>query len=614
MDKNGFTLRNCRFAGNITILRNSCNSVAILEAHHLLDESAAQQVSCMQPKRKEHRLSTLNIPMNNSNRSGLPSVILLIISAILIVGCQTFSVPTKHVVMFGRNGQAVDPTGNVGEGRHSTLLSYRHYETSEYETHIDRVLGGIAQWGTAPQNGRQGKRKIMLFIHGGMNTQVGSLRRMTEEFEDEKTRIDLIKKEGFYPIFINWRSSLWSSYFEHLWETRQGERWPWYAGIPSSMIIFPVDVTRSLVRAPLVWGQLIYNDFKTFDNAWNHFGPGLSGTISIELMCRYNLATPLDSCTDQLKLQKPPYCVPFAIEASPPAFRPPSRPPSMDTFPISIGSDEGRCTEKNLRAASYLFTFPMKLAIAPILDTFGTSAWINMQRRIHLLFHSEEEMRLSSITRAAKARDELATIPASGGLSIFMEKLLEAKRKDAAYDWEIVVVGHSMGAIVLNEMIQLYGPKLPISRIIYLAAASSIEDYEDSLFPYLTANTKTHFNNFMLHPVVERGEIQYEWGDLTPRGSLLTWLDTFLANPETLQHRRVGSYDNYLRSIHSTPICTNAGDQCLRSRIHVRSFSAGIAAADTNPQNHSEMAERFRFWNAKCWQVDTPSEECIKPE
>lgn len=552
--------------------------------------------------------------MNKHKPLDLPFLFSLTTAALLITSCQTFSVPTEHVVMFDRNGQAVDPKGNAGEDQHSTFLSYRQYETSEYEAHIDRILTGLGHWGTKPQDNQAGKRKIMLFVHGGMNTQVGSLRRLTDHFEDEKTRIDLIKETGYYPIFINWKSSLWSSYFEHLWETRQGERWPWYAGIPSAMVIFPVDVTRSLVRAPLVWGQLIHSDFKTINNTGNHFDPSLSDRISAELLCRYNLATPLNTCTDQLKLQKPPYCVPFAIEARPSAFRPSVRPPSIDTFPISVGSDERRCAEMNLRAVSYALTFPMKLLIAPILDTFGTSAWTNMQRRIHLLFHSEEEMQSSPLTEAAKWRRELANIPASGGLSLFMRKLLEAQKKDneAKYEWEIVVVGHSMGAIVLNEMIQLYGDKLPISHIIYLAAAASIEDYEDSLFPYLNERKQTQFYNFMLHPIAERGEIQYEWGDLTPRGSLLTWLDTFLANPETLLHRRVGAYDNYLRSLHDTPTCNS--ELCLRRRIHVRSFSAGMAAADKNPQSHSEMAERFRFWNARCWEVGTPAEECIKPE
>ena len=201
--------------------------------------------------------------MNNLKPFDLPFLIPLAITALLITSCQSFSVPTEHVVMFDRNGQAVDPKGNAGEDQHSTLLSYRQYEPREYQEHIDKILEGIKHWGPD----RDGKRKILFFVHGGMNTQVGSLQRLIDPFEQEKTRPALMKYEGYYPIFINWKSSLWSSYFEHLWEIRQGERWPWYAGIPSAMVIFPIDLTRSLVRAPLVWGQLLYSDFQTFGNA-----------------------------------------------------------------------------------------------------------------------------------------------------------------------------------------------------------------------------------------------------------------------------------------------------------------------------------------------------------
>jgi pimeloyl-ACP methyl ester carboxylesterase len=224
-------------------------------------------------------------------------------------------------------------------------------------------------------------------------------------------------------------------------------------------------------------------------------------------------------------------------------------------------------------------------------------------------------MQRSSITEGAQWRQELAEIPASGGLSIFIEQFLAAMKSDGN-QWEIVLVGHSMGAIVVNELIQLYGERLIISNIVYLAAAASIEDYEDTLLPYLARHRETEFYNLMLHPIAERGEIQYEWGDLAPRGSLLTWLDMFLANPETLLHRRVGAYDNYLRALHSTPACKEEDDnaQCLRRRIHVRSFSAGLDVANKNPQSHSELAERFQFWKAECWKVSTPPEECIKDD
>ena len=98
--------------------------------------------------------------MNKHKPLDLPFLFSLTTAALLITSCQTFSVPTEHVVMFDRNGQAVDPKGNAGEDQHSTFLSYRQYETSEYEAHIDRILTGLGHWGTKPQDNQAGNEKL----------------------------------------------------------------------------------------------------------------------------------------------------------------------------------------------------------------------------------------------------------------------------------------------------------------------------------------------------------------------------------------------------------------------------------------------------------------------
>ncbi len=534
-------------------------------------------------------------------------VLLLVLLSLISFssGCKSLNVPLQHVVMYDEEGKAVDPSGNMGH-THTPVVSYRQYDSAEYQAHLEGMFQEIKR------SSGEGKRRVMLFIHGGLNTQVGSLQRLVDSFEDSKTRVDLIKEAGYYPIFVNWSSSLWSSYFEHLFRIRQGQRWSWYTGIPSSLVMFPVDLTRSLVRAPLAWGVQIHNDLQTVENFRNYFEPDLSDKVSAELLCRYNLGPDFKSCVDTIQFRKPPYCVPFTIEATPKPHMPPLRNPSKDTFQIAHGEDGRGCGEMNLRGLSYFVTLPAKLAIAPILDTFGTSAWINMKRRIHLLFHSEAEMISSAITDQASAENQLANIPASGGLSIFMQRFISEVKNDADHEWEVVLVGHSMGTIVINELIRNYGSRvgfdgagLNITNIIFLAAASTITDYEGSILPYLETHPNTQFYNFMLHPIAERGEIQDGMLDLPPRGSLLVWLDQFLTTPETVRHLTLGRYENFLRAIHETP-------QMVRPRIKLRTYSAGIQESDTNPQSHSEMAERFRFWNPECWQVNAPLEKCVR--
>src|ERR1044071_9498179 len=276
--------------------------------------------------------------------------ILLLIATLLLTGCtHEYKVPKHNVVMFDSDGVAVNPAGNVGPDKHMDLVPYPRYTDDEYQAHIDAILYHLKQWN------KPGTKKIMIFIHGGMNTQFDSIERVAQEFENGKTRVQLMEDADYYPIFVNWKSSLWSSYFEHLFYIRQGHRWPWYKGWPSSLVIFPVDITRSLVRAPLVWSMQIYNDVTTAGGLMNQFAPSLQDKISTELLCRYNGLDPLDQCTEKLKFQKPPYCWGFfVVEADPRAYRPPTGPVNPDTFPIAVGDDLRRCGEMTGHFASYL--------------------------------------------------------------------------------------------------------------------------------------------------------------------------------------------------------------------------------------------------------------------
>lgn len=119
---------------------------------------------------------------------------------------------TEHVVMVDKRGNLVDPRANIGDpesGRHIPFISYPLLKDRDrYFSHLFQALD------RAP-TGPDGKRRITIFLHGGLNTPTSALERAVDYS-------DAIIQDGSYPIFINWDSSLTSSYIDHLFNIRQG--------------------------------------------------------------------------------------------------------------------------------------------------------------------------------------------------------------------------------------------------------------------------------------------------------------------------------------------------------------------------------------------------------
>src|SRR5699024_8620932 len=96
-------------------------------------------------------------------------------------------------------------------------------------------------------------------------------------------------------------------------------------------------------------------------------------------------------------------------------------------------------------------------------------------------------------------------------------------------------------SIVLNELIRRF-PQPDYSNIVYMGAACSIRDFERCVIPYLTKHKSTRFYDLCLHPMAEDMEA-HAW-DLPPRGSLLVWIDNFLADPQTSKDWTLGRWEN----------------------------------------------------------------------
>ena len=178
---------------------------------------------------------------------------------------------------------------------------------------------------------------------------------------------------------------------------------------------------------------------------------------------------------------------------------------------------------------------------------------------------------------------------ASGALVVFWERLADHLEK--THPGEITLVGHSMGAIVINQSVR-YLRAEAIRRIIYMAAACSIRETSDAITPLMLENPQTEFHVLTLHPMSETEETN-AW-DFIPRGSLLEWIDNWYTNPPSHTHRRLGKWVNLIPAIHLF--------YRVKDRFSVKAFDA---KPDTLPRRHGDF-NRCPFWRREFWHNEGP--------
>ena len=507
------------------------------------------------------------------------SVISACFALIFAVGCRSVAlegVTPHHIVMMNSRGKVIDPTGNTGctspygercNGRHTIWSGYRelsNFETAEY---AEQIVEQLRNHKPSPD----GKRRVLIFIHGGLNSGVGAIRRATR-------LQDTIHKAGYYPIFVNWNSALISSYREHIFYVRQGEHWgknPLSLGL--TPFYFLADLFRSIAKTPVAWFQMIRSDRESRPKSAKH-------RMATEEVQRLTSRVVSDR---------------------------------ESTITIHAGRDLRTASERRTASVGYVATLPTKLVTVPVIDGLGSSAWETLIRRARVLFHTDEEMSISRVQYRALDPSSKGELHPLGGLSIVMRRVATFVATDGR-DWEVTIVAHSMGAIVANELIRTYAEKssasdvpLPIRNVIYFAAATSLRDYEDTIFPFLRAHGQRRMFHLTLHRAAEVRDtvtgLKLGAFDIAPRGSLLVWIDNYLSRPNIPLDRTAGRFVNLMTEVHNVP-------PAVASQIYIREFDAGDAAGRFQPQHHGEFGF-IRFWDEKCWQpaTDYETSACYQP-
>jgi hypothetical protein len=420
---------------------------------------------------------------------------------------------------------------------------------------------------------RDGKKQILIFAHGGLNTESARLDRVQELIgmgqDDPACQI-----KNYYPIFINWESGLFSSYGEHLTSVRAGHKYAAWGGLglPLSPFVLFADFGKSIAKTPSVWVAQITTDAKAA-----------------------GVRTPAVKNSDAL--------YEFWTHAK--------TNPVSAAHAVNISRGETNCNHK-LRAArdimTYTLTVPTKFISAPFIDGLGQSAWENMYRRTETMFHSVYEFDLSWGRRTTDwpAVGQVTEGQATGALGQFLNGL---EKRFGTNGYEITLVAHSAGAIVMNKVLQRY-PELPYRKVIYMAAACPISELEGSVIPVMQRQPHLTFHVWCLNPRAELNESNAY--DLAPRGSLLEWIDNFLGSPRTATDRTLGKWENILQTAHVFP-------PEVRPRVFIEAeqYQPGCASftktetcdgITCQPQKHADYG-RKKFWEEKAERFEQADEK-----
>jgi hypothetical protein len=486
--------------------------------------------------------------------------------------------PRTHILMVDKEGVAIDP-----EDFSKKLRNDEHGRN--FDAYIDSMLLDLASYCQAQKlKSPQKPCKLLFYFHGGLNRRTDSVNRAI-------VLAGKIRDAGEFPIFVNWRSSLPSSWWDHVAHVHNGL---WFGNKTAVLAPYFIaaDEAKAIADAPKAWVAEMRHTFPRRQEA------GKSALVTYE---------------DMVSNSKSGIVVSKLVDG--------------DKAPLL--EDHRSWGERWLPRGTILLTWWSKLLGAPlVVQAGGVGAWDIMQRRTAMLFRTETEFREVPVTPAAEEHEAGAALayfisrfqskflpkfcetgtyvppsPASGAQD--EHKTHEEGRASCPDRLEVTLVGHSMGTIIIDRLLR-YAPYFEVKNIVFMGAATSVEDYRDTVDAYLDRHkgkgqegTGTQMYHLVLHPLAEVTERNLF--DLAPRGSLLVWIDNYFTEPPTPVGRRVGRFSNVV------PELRFAAPE-IKKQIHLKVFRLERKYRCWNPRKHTDFGS-FPFWDEDFWNPDTPTDD-----
>ncbi len=466
---------------------------------------------------------------------------------------------------------------------------------------IDYILAA-AQLESESRTSATEPLRLLVHVHGGRTTWKGGAELaddlITVMGEDGRralaTRGEGVSEDWSYPIFVQWNSGDISTAKDRLLFLRQGKHLP-VLGPVSSPVILSHDLVRGIARLPRSLAYQVLRDANV----------ALSVATGRPALGSISGAESLVADLSESGMGVPKYDV---------------REAQYERSRITHG----------WRFLVYFVTQPTKIGFQLLLEGLGQGAWDEMRRRAHSLvwkpgtFESTDQADPIAAWFSGENEPQLQPEEANGALPELYRKIGQLGRPV-----ELILVGHSMGTIALNdslrcltEVVKNATPRLDVVRIIYMAPACSSIEAADALVPLLEQSRDrrsaleehqeregadlpalTQFHYLALHPIAEADETNI--GDLVPRGSLLEWIDVYYTNPATVPERVFGKWSN---AIPALPLFASVASQVQ--------FKAFDVKGGSFPQKHGQFHE-IPFWTRAAFETGAdrdPDDDTVKQQ
>ena len=431
--------------------------------------------------------------------------------------------------------------------------------------------------------------KILVYVHGGLNSYKSTDKRL----ESQRRFILDDDKDWHYPIYVSWPSDAPSTIAQHFFEVREGRKVnPWVGYISFPFVAFE-DLLTGVGKAPAnVWDQFI-NDKDRFVSGSGFLSESIS---TVWKDAEYQFVKEFFDGDRTNFISYEPYTGYLD-----------------DNIVINRSTYNNTGFSNRLESTFIGAVAPVRYGIGILWNgTLANNSWAMMKRRARSIAnpnaqfnkHVRDYVNGGSNCKRSDADGHVYSKKEEhcdgSGIGYLFEKIFELEQIHSDLNFELTLVGHSMGAIVINNILSRYSDNFSktkaLDSIVYMGAAVSTTETLEVIPPILRANpANIDFYNLTLNRVAEVAET-HAYG-FVPSGSLLVSIDKYHDSPEHHLLRTFGSEVNVQSSLSSIK---NAFKDLQGDTVTLKAFDK---VQKELPYRHGDFGDLL-FWKCETWQID----------